>query len=213
MMPTAMPGLRLLAFLAAILCAGPVWAQSTGDLFSGFGAGSKAPIEVDAKSLEIYEDGDNRISVFSGGVTIRRGNTTMKAAVVKLVSDKKGEKSNSFNTMEATGTVYVNSGEQTATGARAFVDMKSQTMTMTGDVVLSQGKNVIVGDRLVVDMATGRARVEQSSGKIRGVFAPQSGKKPDGTADGDKKPADATKKKAASKTPAKKPTDAAAPTQ
>ena len=201
MTASALTGFRILALVAAILFAGPAAAQSTGDLFSGFGAKSKDPIEVDAKSLEIYEEGDLRISVFSGSVTIRRGNTTMKAAVVKLVSDKKGSKSNSFNTMEATGTVYVNSGEQTATGARAFVDMKAQTITLTGDVVLSQGKNVIVGDRLVVDMATGRARVEQSEGKIRGVFSPESGKKPE--------PA----KPDAAKPGAKKPAKTAPPTQ
>lgn len=174
-----MTGLRLLAFLAALAAAAPALAQSAGDLFSGFGGKSKDPIEVDAKSLEIYEEGDLRISVFSGSVTVRRGNTTMRAAVIKLVSDKKGEKANSFNTMEATGTVYVNSGDQTATGQRAFVDMKTQTITLTGDVVLSQGKNVIVGDKLTIDMKTGRAKVEQDNGKIRGVFTPDAGK-PDG---------------------------------
>ncbi|MBZ0228350.1 MAG: hypothetical protein K8F58_07850 [Bauldia sp.] len=184
MITSGMTGLRVFAVLAGLLFASsPAAAQSTGDLFSGFGAKSKDPIEVDAKSLEIYEEGDQRVSVFSGNVTVRRGNTTMKAAVIKLVSDKKGAKSSSFNTMEATGTVYVNSGDQTVTGARAFVDMKTQTITLTGDVVLSQGKNVIVGDRLVVDMATGRAKVEQAEGKqIRGVFSPDSGKKPDKTA-------------------------------
>ena len=193
-----MTGLRLLAFLAALAAASPALAQSAGDLFSGFGGKSKDPIEVDAKSLEIYEEGDQRISVFSGSVTVRRGNTTMKAAVIRLVSDKKGDKANSFNTMEATGTVYVNSGDQTATGQRAFVDMKTQTITLTGDVVLSQGKNVIVGDKLTIDMKTGRAKVEQDNGKIRGVFTPDAGK-PDG----------------GKKTPAKKPdaakSDTAAP--
>ncbi|HMN84997.1 MAG TPA: LptA/OstA family protein [Bauldia sp.] len=205
-----MTGLRLLAFIAVLFAAAPApaLAQSAGDLFSGFGGKSKDPIEVDAASLEIYEEGEQRVSVFSGGVTVKRGNTTMKASVIKLVSDKNGENSSSFNTMEATGTVYVNSGEQTATGQRAFVDMKTQTITLTGDVVLSQGKNVIVGDKLVIDMKTGRAKVEQQNGKIRGVFSPETGKvggdgaKPDG--DGKKPPA---------KKPAKPAPAADTPTQ
>jgi lipopolysaccharide export system protein LptA len=208
-----MTGFRLLACLAVVFALAPLpaAAQSAGDLFSGFGGKSKDPIEVDAASLEIYEEGESRISVFSGGVTVKRGNTTMKAAVIKLVSDKKGDKANSFNTMEATGTVYVNSGEQTATGQRAFVDMKTQTITLTGDVVLSQGKNVIVGDKLVIDMKTGRAKVEQQNGKIRGVFSPETGKV-DG--DGAKPDAAGGKKPPAKKAAPAKPAPAAdTPTQ
>lgn len=166
------------ALLAILLLAGgDAFAQgATGDLFGGFGAKSKDPIEVDAKSLEIFEEGDQRVSVFSGSVTVRRGDTILKAGAIKLYSPKKGN-SSSFNLMEATGTVYVNSGTQTATGSRAVVDTKAQTITLVGDVVLSQGTNVITGDRLVVDMRTGRAKVEQEPGKkIRGVFTPDSGK-------------------------------------
>ena len=67
----------------------------------------------------------------------------MKAATIKLHSDKDGKDPNGFTLMEATGTVYVNSGNQTVTGTQAVVDNKAQTITLTGNVVLSQGKNVI----------------------------------------------------------------------
>ncbi len=168
-----------LAGLAAAAPAGSAFAQST-DLFSGFGAKGKGPIHVDAKTLEITEDGDTRISTFSGGVTVVRGNTTMKAAQIKLFSNKKSDATdeNAFTRMEATGTVYVNSGKQTVTGSQAVVDNKAQTITLTGDVVLSQGKDILVGDRLVIDMKTGAARVEQSPGKsIHMVITPDTKKK------------------------------------
>ncbi|MCB1496454.1 MAG: hypothetical protein KDJ86_11755 [Bauldia sp.] len=156
----------------------PAAAQST-DIFKGFSAKAKGgPIQVDAETLEIVEQGNERISTFAGGVTVTRGNTTMKAATIKLHSDKDGKDPNGFTLMEATGTVYVNSGDQTVTGQRAVVDNKAQTITLVGNVVLSQGKNVIVGERLVIDMATGRARVEQTPGKrIQGVFSPGGIKK------------------------------------
>lgn len=170
-------GLRGLAVAAAVAMAGAAQAQSTGDLFSGFSGKSSAPIEVDAKSLEILEEGDQRISVFSGNVTVRRGDATLKAGTIRLYSPKQGNGS-SFSKMEATGTVYVNSGTQTATGSHAVVDTRSQTITLSGDVVLSQGTNVITGERLVVDMRTGRAKVEQAAGKqIRGIFTPEPAKK------------------------------------
>jgi lipopolysaccharide export system protein LptA len=169
----------ILAAFAAVFLAVPAVGQQT-DLFSGFGAKGNGPIEVDAKTLEIVEEGDQRISTFSGGVTVKRGNTTMKAAQIKLFSKKEAEATDQsgFTRMEATGTVYVNSGKQTVTGSQAIVDNQAQTITLSGNVVLSQGKDVLAADRLVIDMATGRARVEQIPGKsIRMVITPSVKKK------------------------------------
>jgi len=179
---TQVRNLVLAALAAIFLPAMPAFAQST-DVFSGFGAKGKGPIEVDAKTLEIVEEGEQRISTFSGGVTVTRGNTTMKAAQIKLYSNKESSTTDQsgFTRMEATGTVYVNSGKQTVTGSQAVVDNKAQTITLSGDVVLSQGKDVLSADRLVIDMATGRARVEQVPGKsIRMVITPDVKKKKDG---------------------------------
>ena len=41
-----------------------------GDVFTGFQSNSKDPIQVDAKTLETYEEGKQRISVFSGDVVV-----------------------------------------------------------------------------------------------------------------------------------------------
>lgn len=176
----------LMRFLATVIAfsaaTGFAGAQST-DIFSGFSGKSGAPIEVDAETLEIIEEGDQRVSIFDGGVTITRGNTTMKAVTVKLFTAKKSDDSNAFTRMEATGgKVYVNSGNQTVTGNSAVVDNLKQTITLDGDVVLSQGKNVIVADRLVIDMASGKAKVDVPGGRIQGIFSPGGlNKKPDGS--------------------------------
>jgi lipopolysaccharide export system protein LptA len=175
----------LVAAAAILLPAVPAFAQST-DLFSGFSKKGNGPIEVDAKTLEIVEEGEQRISTFSGGVTVTRGNTTMKAAQIKIFSSKDSNTTdqNGFTRMEATGTVYVNSGKQTITGSQAVVDNKAQTIVLSGNVVLSQGKDVLAADRLVVDMATGHARVEQTPGKsIRMVITPEVKKNKDGASD------------------------------
>ncbi len=99
---------------------------------------------------------------------MKRGNTTMKAAQIKLFSKKEAEATDQsgFTRMEATGTVYVNSGKQTVTGSQAIVDNQAQTITLSGNVVLSQGKDVLAADRLVIDMATGRARGRAGPGQI-----------------------------------------------
>jgi lipopolysaccharide export system protein LptA len=59
------------ALAVALFAALPAHAQTT-DLFSGFSKKGNGPIEVDAQTLEIVEDGDERISTFSGGVTVGR---------------------------------------------------------------------------------------------------------------------------------------------
>jgi lipopolysaccharide export system protein LptA len=169
--------------LAALMLAasGPAAADSAADLFAGFQARSKDPVQVDATSLEIFEEGTQRVSVFSGDVVVRRGRTILKAATIKLYSDLDAQptRSDAFNRIEAGGKVYVSSGDQTVTGSSAVVDMKTRSIVVSGGVVLTQGGNVITGSRLVVNLATGRARIEQDgSGQIRGIFTPDTDRIP-----------------------------------
>jgi len=165
-------------------------AQSGGgigssDIFSGFNGKSKDPIQVDAKTLEIYNENKQRISVFSGNVVVTRGPTVMHATSMKLYSDLdskdpknsagKEPKSSSFTRIEAFGPISVTSEDQSVTGSNAVVDMKTQIMTLTGNVVLTRGKDVATGDRLVVDLRTGRAKIDQAPGKpIRVIISPET---------------------------------------
>jgi lipopolysaccharide export system protein LptA len=154
----------------ALVVAGPAGAQSSAtDIFSGFQSRSTDPVEVNAETLEVYEEGNQRITVFSGGVTVTRGDTTLKAATITLYSSLDSTSADAFTRIEASGKVWVNSGDQTVTGASAAVNMASKTITVSGGVVLTQGSNVLTGTQLVVNLATGRARVE---GATRGVFSP-----------------------------------------
>lgn len=167
-----------LALLAAAAVADghrPAAAQAAADIFAGFQAKSTDPIQVDADVLEVYEEDNQRIAVFSGNVEVRRGATVLTAKSIKLFSSLDADlpSEDTFSRIEAGGGVYVSSGGQTVTGSTAVVDMLKQTITVAGNVVLTQGKNVITGRSLVVNLATGRARIEQEPGKqIRGVFTP-----------------------------------------
>jgi lipopolysaccharide export system protein LptA len=196
----------VLALLPIATFSQPAGAQTSGDLFKGFQTGSQGPVNVEADSLDVVEKGGQRISTFSGNVTVTRGDSVLKAGKISIFStgsDKTpkppaGAKpaadaapapapaapkaaesglpgAGNFTRIEASGKVYVNSGEQTATGDEAVVDMVGKLVTLEGNVVLSQGPNVITGDKLTWDMTTGRARVEQKKGaRIRGIFTPGS---------------------------------------
>lgn len=208
-----------LAFLPMALGAVEASAQSSGDLFKGFQTGQRGPVNVEADSLDVVEKDGQRISTFTGNVTVTRGDSVLKAGKISIFSagsksapadgasaDKASDAkasdgkasdgkaaqakpaaaekeasqlegslpgAGSFTRIEASGKVYVNSGEQTATGDDAVVDMVGKLVTLTGNVVLSQGPNVITGNKLTWDMTTGRARVDQKPGaRIRGIFTP-----------------------------------------
>jgi lipopolysaccharide export system protein LptA len=149
----------------------PAAAEGAADLFAGFQSKSTDPVQVDAQSLEVYEQGQERISVFTGNVVVTRGDTTLKAASIKLHQDLQG-KANAFTKIEADGGISVNSKDQTLTGKSAVVDMTTNSILVSGGVVLSQGTNVITGTSLTVDLTTGRARLEGNT--VRGVFTPSS---------------------------------------
>jgi lipopolysaccharide export system protein LptA len=190
--------LLALAFLPMALGAVEARAQSSADLFKGFQTGQQGPVNVEADSLDVVEKDGHRISTFTGNVTVTRGDSVLKAGKISIYSagsksdaDKEAAKDSpakpdaalegtlpgagSFTRIEAAGKVYVNSGEQTATGDNAVVDMVGKLVTLSGNVVLSQGPNVITGNKLTWDMTTGRARVDQTPGaRIRGIFTPGS---------------------------------------
>jgi lipopolysaccharide export system protein LptA len=158
-----------LAALLVTLGAGNAGADTAADLFSGFQSKSNDPVQVDAQLLEVFEEGKERISLFSGNVVVKRGDTTLRAASIRLHQDLQG-KSDAFTKIEAEGGISVRSKDQMLTGKAAVVDMKTNTIVVSGGVELSQGTNKLTGTRLVVDLATGRARIEGDT--VRGVFTP-----------------------------------------
>jgi lipopolysaccharide export system protein LptA len=204
-----MTGMRLAAGFAVMLAlagfAAPATADPASAMFTGFQSNSKEPIKVDAGALEIADDGKQRISKFTGGVTIRRGDTTLKAATISLIQDlpakPAGEKAapdgqpetvaatkpapkargtQSFSRIEASGKVVVSSGAQSATGDKAVFNAAANTVVLAGNVVLRQGESHITGDKLTIDLKSGVARMEQTGGRIKGEFLPSEMQAPDG---------------------------------
>jgi lipopolysaccharide export system protein LptA len=79
--------LLVLAFLPMLGLASPAFAQqASNDLFKGFQTGSKGPVNVEADSLDVVEKGGQRISTFSGNVTVTRGDSVLKASKISIFS-------------------------------------------------------------------------------------------------------------------------------
>lgn len=78
--------------------------------------------------------------------------------------------------VEASGSVYFVTPQQTIRGDRAVYTPNNDTIVLTGDVILTQGENVITGARLVYNTRTETAQMEGGSGgRVQGVFTPQRG--------------------------------------
>ena len=77
--------------------------------------------------------------------------------------------------VEASGSVYLVTPDQTIRGDRAVYTTSNDTIVLTGDVILTQGENVITGARLVYNTRTESAQMEGGGGgRVQGVFHPQS---------------------------------------
>ncbi|RZJ28791.1 MAG: LPS ABC transporter substrate-binding protein LptA [Brevundimonas sp.] len=82
----------------------------------------------------------------------------------------------SLSRVEASGSVYFVTPEQTIRGDRAVYTPANDTIVLTGDVILTQGENVITGARLVYNTRTEAAQMEGGSGgRVQGVFYPERG--------------------------------------
>jgi lipopolysaccharide export system protein LptA len=173
-MRTRLSRAALLAVLA--LSAGAASGQDFGAAFSGFDTGSDEAIQIEADRLEVRDP--EKLAVYSGNVRVRQGETVLETPELKVFyagdAAVEGAPGSQVVRIEAGPGVAVRSGDQTATGDRAVLDMARDLVTMSGNVVLTQGPNVVRGERLVVDLASKQGRIE--GGRVQTLISPTGGR-------------------------------------
>ncbi len=145
---------------------------------------SGQPIEITADSLEVRRD--KGFAVFTGNVDAVQGKMRLRADKLTVHYRPNGGKGSggaaaqgTISRMDAEGSVFVSSPDETAQGERGVYDVDRRIITLNGSVVLTRGKNVIRGDRAVLNLETGVSRVESAgtTGKrrqrVKGLFIPQ----------------------------------------
>lgn len=187
--------IRAVWFVLAVLIGAPAFTVLAQDVMpnamQGFGRDRKEPVKIEANSLEIRDR--ESYAIFEGNVTVKQGDSTMRAprlkvyyegsmtkkkseksAVNAVQSAKDGKKSNQrIKKIEALGGIIITSKDQKATGDMGVFDMPTNTATISGNVVISQGPNVMKADKVIVDLNTGLSRLE-SAGRVQGLFVPGS---------------------------------------
>lgn len=151
------------------------------------GGNGRAPVTVNSEKLE-YFDKEQKL-VYSGGVTAKQGDSTLKAATVTVFlssgaiapSDATAG-GNQIRRMEAVGGVSIVSKDQVGTGDSGTYDRQRNEVVLIGNVSLSQGGTVIKGlkdSKLVYDLNTSQAVIV---GGVSSIITPGSnedtGRKP-----------------------------------
>lgn len=175
----ALHPVRACAVVATLaLLAAPASAQTFSNAFAGFGSNDKQPIEIEARELNVQDK--SRVAEFIGNVVVRQGEATLKTERLRVHYAGSATSSeavqNRISKLEATGTVYIASQDQTATGDAAVFDMVQQRLVLTGKkVVLSQGPNIVVGSKLTVNLETGKVDLEApKQGRVKVLITPNS---------------------------------------
>ncbi|WP_246728753.1 LptA/OstA family protein [Methylosinus sp. RM1] len=166
--------------MAALLAAAPIAAKGrSGGILPGSSA--KDPVDIDAGKLD-YFDKEQKL-VYSGGVVVVNGPSTLKASRLILLLDKaqQGQEGNGGSDrvrhIDAEGPVTLVSKDQIGTGDRGSYDRNESKVYLIGNVTLTQGDSVVKGDKLVYDTSTGQATVVEKPGqRVRSIFTPGEAK-------------------------------------
>lgn len=147
---------RLLLVLGLVLLAGPAFAQQ------------KVNITADLFTLEEAK----QTAVFTGNVVVTHPTVTVWAPKVVATYGEGG--TSDIETFEATGSVKLQTSDQTATGERAVFTPGDQLLRLTGNVQVTNAGGTVNASELVVNLATNVSTFSSgSSGRVTGVFTSQ----------------------------------------
>ncbi|WP_024881418.1 LptA/OstA family protein [Methylosinus sp. LW3] len=168
--------LTIPVFTAALMTAAPLAAKGRS---SGIlpGASAKDPVDIDAGKLD-YFDKEQKL-VYSGGVIVVNGPSTLKASRLIIFLDKAqpGQESNGGSDrvrhIDAEGPVTLVSKDQIGTGDHGSYERGENKVYLIGNVTLTKDNGVVRGEKLTYDTATGQATVIEKPGqRVRSIFTP-----------------------------------------
>lgn len=141
---------------------------------------SKAPIEIDADALEVFQQ--EKKAIFTGSVVAKQGSMTVKAEKMTVFYSGENTSGNSISKIELNGNVVLTSPAESARSQYGIYDTVKNFVTLSGDVTLTRGGNILKGDKLDYNISTGYSKLanasgqtqagSSSSGRVKGLFLP-----------------------------------------
>jgi len=120
-----------------------------------------------------------------GNAKVIRPTDELTADEIHATLKDSAEGRRELDTAEAIGHVVIKTATETLTGDYGIYRSATNKAEIKGHVVITRGPNVLEGDRAEVDLNTDTSRMfgDGSEGRVRGVFYPDSEKKPSDTGD------------------------------
>ena len=157
-------------------------------------------VVINAKDSEVY--GRHAVYDLDKGVAVMTGDPGNRAKMIRynargqkttLDSDKISAtfKSNTqgrrvLHSVEAIGNVVITTPAEIITGTYGIYRAESNKAELTGGVTIKRGPNVLQGEKAEVDLNTNTSRMfgesatdSTGTGRVRGIFYPNSDKKPE----------------------------------
>jgi lipopolysaccharide export system protein LptA len=139
---------------AAAAPAGPAGAQSASG-FSGFGGSDGGPIQIEASELEVRDK--EGIAIFTGGVVVKQGETTLETAKLvvhyagggQAAAGEAGGKTKEKKAKPAAGTEAAAAPPATGTGSQEI-----ERLEATGKVLVTSKDQTASGDSATYDGKT-----------------------------------------------------------
>jgi len=124
------------------------------------GHDSNAPVNFSADRIEVQDRADR--VVVSGNVQVTQAGLSLSAA--RMTVAYRNADGIQIDRIDASGSVHVTRGSDSASSDVAIYDLNSKIITMVGHVSLTQNGNRLTGNRLVMDLNSGRSTVDGRAG-------------------------------------------------
>ena len=134
-------------------------------------AAAQDRVAITADLFTLNEDG--REAVFTGNVVVNH--PTVKVWANKVVANYGEGGTTDIENFEATGSVKLETDDQSATGERAVFTPGDQLLRLTGNVKVTNSGGTVDAGELVVNLATNVSTFTGGSkgGRVTGVFSAQ----------------------------------------
>jgi lipopolysaccharide export system protein LptA len=130
----------------------------------------KQPVKVTADTFVISETGKE--ATFNGNVVVVHPRVTVWAAKVVAIYGTGG--TSDIQSFVASGSVKLQTKDQTATGDQAVFDPKTQLLHLTGHVLVVNDSGKVNSPELVVDLKKNKSTFTGGkAGRVTSVFTPQ----------------------------------------
>ncbi|MGC9006762.1 MAG: lipopolysaccharide transport periplasmic protein LptA [Sulfurihydrogenibium sp.] len=128
---------------------------------------NKEPIVINADKLEY--NNKERLAIYSGNVDVKKGNFNLKADVVKIYLDDKGDVSKIY----AIGNVYFQKENKWGKSKEGEYYKDKNLIILKGNAEVHQDDNVVEGDEIQYYVDEERAIAISKSNRVRSVLFPK----------------------------------------